>query len=261
MRIQKILDKNTGELLVSMIENEDVVNIEPIKYYHDFFIANKLVISGVPSNELKGSKKPSKRSMDVYVSSLKLWNELEKKILKTSIPSNLILLLNSNRKREQENLLKGIEITPMILVALIFRACSEYGFKFSQYRKEIYPNGIDKTKMPYAAEIKDDGDVKIFGKTELSKGFIKQAIEHRTVNIGKFIEKADNWHCFFANYKSLNGDEIWQGKHQPHFHYISNYFGLTKEKVISELKSKNYGLGNLPHLKLIGYWDNKKASH
>ena len=121
------------------------------------------------------------------------------------------------------------------------------------YQNEITPSGIDSTKMPYASLINENGEVEKFGKTELSDGQIKQVIQHRKVTVARIFDNGDRWHCFFANYRSLNGEEIWLGKNQPHFHYISNAFGISRQDLINELKAKKYNLGNVPHIKLLDY--------
>jgi len=253
MRFQKILDKKTGEIIISMYEVDDIENIDPIKYYGNFFIVNRLVMGGVPFDELDGKKEHSERSKDIFKNANELWKIKYQEIRNTQIPKNLLTLLETSKKSDQEKLLKGIELTPLILTSFIFKAFSSYGFRFSQYKNETLPTGINRKKMPYAAELQDNGEVKVYGKTDLSQGQIKQAIIQRSVIIGKIIDKGENWHCFFANYKSLYGQERWLGKNQPHFHYISNSFGLTRKKIVSELKSKKYKLGNVPHIKLIEY--------
>jgi len=179
-----------------------------------------------------------------------LWEKKPKEITDIPIPKNLISLLETSKKSELLKLINGLELSATILLVFIFEAYSKYGFKFSEYRTEILPTGTDMKKMPYAAEIKENGDLNLYGTFDLSKGQIKQAIKHRTVTIGKILEKDDVWHCFLANYKSLNGEEIWLDKNKAHYHNISNSFGLTHEKLIEELKSKKYKLGNLPHIKL-----------
>jgi hypothetical protein len=104
--------------------------------------------------------------------------------------------------------------------------------------------------MAYMRE--KDGSITKFGNTELTDGQLKMALEQRSVKIAKFIEKDEEWHCFFITYDSIGGKENWQNG-QPHFHYISNLFGIKKEDVITQIKSKKYKLGNLPHITLEDY--------
>jgi hypothetical protein len=72
------------------------------------------------------------------------------------------------------------------------------------------------------------------------------------VKVAKIIENDEEWHCFFLTYNSIAGKENWENG-QPHFHYVSNLFGIKKEDLIEQIKSKEYKLGNLPHIALKGY--------
>jgi|AntAceMinimDraft_9_1070365.scaffolds.fasta_scaffold14443_3 hypothetical protein len=252
MIFRKVFNKKNNEALLSF--SDDFIElVNPIKYYEDSFIVKQMILNGVPNKELNGKVEPSKNSKNIFIKSTILWNEILNDINKTILPKNLIRLLSTTKKSDQEKLLKGIEINPEILIAFIFKAYSNYGFKFSQYISEIPQKGVDLSKMPFAYEIKDNGQVKVYGKTELSDGQFKQAIQHRKVVVVKFLENKDIWHCFFTTFKSLRGEEIWLGKNQPHFHYLSNSFGISRERVIKELKSKKYKLGNLPHVKLTEF--------
>ncbi len=87
---------------------------------------------------------------------------------------------------------------------------------------------------------------------------MKQAIEHRKVKVAKILDKGDEWHCFFATFKSFRGEETWLGANQPHYHYISNVFGIGRAEVVNQIKSEKYKLGNLPHIKLEEYGNQPK---
>lgn len=251
MNITKIFNKKTGEAMFRF-SDKDIVSVDPIKYYGDFFIVKQMILRGVPDDELNGKTAPSEKSKEIFIESTKLWLEKLNQIRSVEIPEDLIKLLSTTKKADQEKLLKDIELTPDLIAAFIFEACENHGYKFSQYKNEIPQKGLDISKLPLAYEVKEDGEVKIAGSTELSDGQLKQAMEHKKVTIGKFLEKDDDWHCFFTNYKSLRGEESWLGKNQPHFHYISSGFGLSKEQVIKELKSKKYKLKNM-HVTLKEY--------
>jgi len=242
---------------VAMCEISNIEFVDPIEHFKNTFIVSKLLLAGVSFEELEGKIKPTNFSYDIYNESTILWNKLFYEIKNIPIPLNLIQLLDTTKKKEQEQLLKGMEITPMILLSFIFEAFTNYGFKYSQYRTEILPKGMKSEMMPHSANLLENGEIEVLGTTKLSDGQIKQAILHRTVTLGKFLEKGEIWHSFFTNYKSLNGEEFWLGESQPHFHYISNSFGLTRERVVSELKSKKYKLGNLPHIKLTNDYPQK----
>lgn len=240
MIFTKIFNKKTGEALFKFSDQNIVESVDPVKYYKDFFIVKQMIMLGVPNDELNGKTKPTEEGKQIFIKAHKLWNDKYTQIKSTQIPENLIKLLSTTKKSEQESLLKGIDLTPDLIAALIFEASEKYGYKLSQYKTEIPQKGIDLSKMPFAYEVKVSGEVKKIGKTELSDGQLKQAIKHRKVTIGKFLEKGDIWHCFFTNYKSLSGEETWLGQKQPHYHYVSSGYGIEKKKVIKELQSDNY---------------------
>ncbi|SHG11482.1 hypothetical protein SAMN05444483_1056 [Salegentibacter echinorum] len=135
------------------------------------------------------------------------------------------------------------------------------GFLLSQYSSNFQTSAIDKEKLPFAYMLNEDGEIEKFGKTELTDGQLKQALEQRSAKVAKILEKDGGWHCFFITYNSIGGKENWQNG-KPHFHYISNYFGIKKEDVIEQIKSKKYKLGNLPHIALddYGVQPDRKAS-
>lgn len=180
------------------------------------------------------------------------WQEMLQKLKHGEVPEIFLRLLEATKKSEQEALLKGAILTPDILMGLFIRA-EAMGYTLSNYSSEYAQKGVDPAKMPLAYGVQKDGNVKVFGNTELSNGQLKQAVEHRKVKMAKFLDKGNTWHCFFTIYKSLRGDETWLGEKQPHYHYISNTFGIDRAEVVAQIKSEKYKLGNLPHIKLEEY--------
>lgn len=250
---KEIINKTTGEKLI-IFDGEDFEYEKPVKHYGDEFIVKQMVVRGIPNEELNGVKKPTQQSRQIFIEAAMHWQDMLYKFKQVKVPDNLMKLLNTTKKSEQENLLKGIALTPDLLMALLIIA-EESGYTLSQYKSEYAQKGLDVSKLPFAYHVKDDGSVKIFGKTELSDGQLKQAIEHRKVKVAKFLDKGDTWHCFFTTYKSLRGGETWLDEKQPHYHYISNLFGIDRIEVINQIKSEKYKLGNLPHIKLKDYGD------
>jgi len=180
-----------------------------------------------------------------------IWEREYADIISTAYPKKFDLLLQSNKKQEQVRFLKKQKISKRGLTAFIFNACEKHGYKYSMYRGEHHHKGLDEAALPKLIHLKDNGEVFYSGNTTLSDGQLKQVIKHRTVIWSKFIDnKEENkWHCFFFTNRSLGGEENWENG-TPHIHYISNTFGLTREQVLKELKSKEYKLNNLPHIEL-----------
>lgn len=73
--------------------------------------------------------------------------------------------------------------------------------------------------------------------------------------MAKFLDKGDTWHCFFTVYRSLRGEESWQDG-QPHFHYISDKWGISRKDAVEQLKGDKYPSTSV-HISLLGYGGKK----
>jgi hypothetical protein len=250
MILERIFNKNTGEKLTS-VKGGDFEMVDPVKFYKEFLTISQMILNGVTEDELNGRVRFSEISKEVFKQSVNSTKEKIKEIKAINLPENLKRLIITQKKNEQENLIRGTSLTPDLLLALIFEAHDKHGFLYSEFRSEYPPKGIDLSQLPFAFEVNETEDkVKVYGKTSLSNGQLKQALKQRKVLIAKFIDKDDLWHCFFFTFKSLRGEEIWLGVNQPHYHYISSSFGISRDEVIRQLKSERYKLGNIPHIKL-----------
>lgn len=248
MKISEIINKNTGEKLISF-GDDDFENVNPDRYYFEAFLMKKMIFL-VPE-EILGGAEPTEKGKEILLEAAKESREFINAFRKVELRKNLTSLLGTNKKSIQQKLLNGLEMTPDILMGFILFA-GDQGYTLSQYRSEFQTAALDAGKLPKAYRIKKDGSVERFGNTELTDGQLKQALEQRSVKVAKIIEREEEWHCFFLTYNSIGGKENWQNG-QPHFHYISNLFGIKKEDLIRQIKSKEYKLGNLPHVALKDY--------
>lgn len=255
MKSQTIYDPEAGGFY-NIFSQDDFEFVDPIKHYRNLTIEtsaqiNFQMISMQKSIPLRTSEDISIALKVSYKEAEKDWTERYEKLSAIEVPSELFELLSVQKKKKQISLLKKIQFAPDLLIAFIFRAYTDFRFTLSQYIGEHYPKGTEQSQLPKLAEIVD-GKVKMIGDTSLSEGQVKHAINFRNRTIAKFLDRNDNWHCFFTNYKSLKGKESWK-EGQPHYHYISDKFGISRDKVIKELKSRNYKLGSLPHIDLLDY--------
>ena len=250
MEINFVSDEHGGAHII--MTTPDVERVNPIKFYSDWFITRDRILF---SDLLK--RKGFQLSYDIQnrvalKKAKEHWDIKYSEIIKTEIPASLKAVLKVQKKKIQVQLLKGLSITPEIILAFIFHAWSEYGYTFSQYKSEHQRPGLDKGELPSVVHVDGDQVKRAGRKSTLTDGQLKQAIEQRTVVIAKFLDKDENWHCLFATYNSLRGEENWKSG-QPHFHYISSDFGLSREEVVESLRSRHYKLGSLPHISLIDY--------
>jgi hypothetical protein len=252
IRKHKIPD-DSGNGSYTIFESPDFEYVDPTKHYAESYIVTNvsmmrdIILLEKPPVPLDFIEKY------IHREALKDWFKKLKEIEETAIPENLAELLKADSKKEQLKLLKNLSITPDQLISFIFKAWTDHGFSFSQYKSERQHTGLDKTKMPKLVEIKD-GKVNKVGKTSLTDGQLKQAVDHRKVIVAKFFDKRTSWHCLFLTFDSLRGKETWKDG-QAHYHYISDKFGIPRQKVVEQLKSGKYSLGTLPHIDLTDYRD------
>lgn len=239
MDVLRTTNPATGSIFTA-VDSGDVERVKPIEYYRaahinmfvatyqTFLLAKKTPYPLYLFDELLKNKGEAD------------WEETYRELIAVPVPQPLVNILSCTSKKEQVRELKGLSLENRELQAFVFTAWEKYGFTFSQYRAMHYPNGFDKTQLP-TVFYKEGDTVTTIGETSLTEGQLGQAIEHRHATVAKILDNGSNWHCFFLTYKSLNGKEAYKDG-TPHLHYISNLWGLTREKVVAELKSKNYNL-------------------
>lgn len=245
-----IYDKDGKGFTRAWISN-DFEYLNPIEYYSQGEIQKSIVLE----RDLLSIKDPIlASSIDdsfYYNRAIKNWKERYEKIIKTEIPEAFIKLLTCQTKNEQIKLLKEQSLTPNQLIAFIFKSYNDFGYLFSQYSAEHHHNSADPNTLPKIIHIEDDGKIKAVGNTILSEGQLKQVIEHRKVTVSKFFDKGNEWHCLFVTFKSLRGKETWKNG-QPHFHYLSDKWGVPREKVLERLKSKDI-ISSKVHIDILDY--------
>lgn len=181
---------------------------------------------------------------------IETWNELYQEIMGRTLPEKLFDILENASKKDQVKILKGMALSGDDLMFFIFKAWINYNFTYSTYSFEHAQTGLDIKEMPLFAYT-DGEKLKTVGKTNLTEGQIKQAIEHRQYLVSKFLDKGEKWHCFFLTFKSIRGGEKAWKNGKPHLHFISHTWGYTREHVLKQLQSKKYKLGSLPHIDYI----------
>lgn len=249
-----IVSKKDGTEAYHIFGSEDFEYTNPIIYYKAIFLYTNftmlkdITMKQAPFMPLQIVEKVIKAQVNNE------WKEKLRQINRITIPNNLLQLLKSEKKKDQIRLLKEVSITPDQLIAFIFKAHSVYEFTFSQYRSEHNNSNVNNEKMPTILEVRE-GIVNKVGDTTLTDRQLKQSIEQRTVVISKFLYRGNTWHCFFVTYNSLAGKEN-RNDGQPHYHYISDKFGLAREQVVEELKKKEYKLNNCPHIPILDYREN-----
>ena len=169
----------------------------------------------------------------------------------TEVHKNFLELLNTERKKDQIKLLKGMTLNPDQLMLLIFKSYNDFNFLYGTYCFKNLPINLKEKKLPKLFHLNEDGTIKKVGETDLTDGQLKSIIEQRKVIVSHFFEKEKIWHCFFLTYNSIAGKEN-HNNGQPHFHYISSGFEITKNDFIKSMENGKYLATNI-HFDLLEY--------
>ncbi|RYZ20878.1 MAG: hypothetical protein EOO10_22845 [Chitinophagaceae bacterium] len=216
---------------------DDVEYVKPSKYFEKMIVASVASMNSIFLQRQNPEAPIHLLELNSYANAYQFWTKRLAEIRSTKVSDDWQALLESKSKKEQFRLLKNAQLSSKGLMALLLLAESK-GYSFSQYTAEHDRQGLEKEKMPLLAELKD-GVVHKVGDTQLSDGEIAQAIRHRKFLNAKFIDRENSWHCFFLTFESIGGEERWKDG-QPHYHYISDKFGIPRATVLQELKSRKY---------------------
>lgn len=184
------------------------------------------------------------------------WAELETEMRSKGFPNALKWTLSAPNKRRQKQQLKQCSFSADEFISFLFYAEDE-GYLYSQYLAQHNHRGLNEDDLPELIDA-NTTPTRVVGETALTEGQLRQVISDRSVVVSTFLDKGDEWHCFFATYESLKGEENWQDG-TPHFHYLSDKFGISREEAVRQLTSRKYHLGSLPHLKIDGYEAGQKS--
>lgn len=229
-------------------EQAIVTYTNPIHFWRDVVMhvdisLMRKVLNGNKVLQISESKKEELLKKIAF----KNWLKEYQKIVDTPIQRNLLRLLETDKKSEQENLLNGLSLDYYSLMSLYFTAWNDYGYTFSNYTT-MHIKGVDANKLPAFAHIEENGKLTILGNTKAGNKEIIHAIKNQHRVVIRFLDKGDTWHCFFQTMKGISGKETGQSSH---LHYISNSWNIPREKVLNELLKERYKLPRLPHINFI----------
>lgn len=255
MDTKRIFDEN-GQGFTRCFSDHEVEGVNPVEYYKTTELNRRAIVL----RDLLQLKDPILTS---HLEDSFFVKQAEKTLIgffeeqeRTPVHENFVQLLQTTRKKNQIKLLKGMSLNTSQLISLIFKSYNDFGFLYSKYRFENLPKGLEGKKLPKLIELKSDGDVRKVGATELVAGELKNVIAHRKVIVSHFFEKEEVWHCFFLTYNSIAGKEN-HNNGQPHFHYMSSGFGISKEDFIESMRTGNY-ISTSIHFDLLEYGNQPK---
>lgn len=244
-------DKSNSKETFHVIKRGDVEYYDPsIKFLEDRLILNKQLRK---KGLIKAFPQYSEYEIDklIYFKTLEQQIYENKELLNIKLPEGLLKILAQETKKEQVRSLKNISLSHKQMKAFILRAYSEHGFRYSTYSFEHHHKGLAENHIPFFYFKDGNGKIHTTSDTNMTKGELKQMIESRKVIVSHFLDKDEKWHCFFLTIKSIKGKEYAYKNGQPHLHYISYTFGISRDKVLNEFKSEKYKLSAALHIDYV----------
>ncbi|AUP78710.1 hypothetical protein [Flavivirga eckloniae] len=151
-----------------MFDDREFEKENPIKQYGNDIIVKQMILNGVPKDEMTGKKPFTSKSQDIFKNAYEHWLNLKKDFQRIKVPKNLIKLLKTKRKKDQEKLLNGYFLPLETLTSFIFKAYHEFGYTLSQYVSEFSQKGYR--------------------------------------SVAKIIDSGEHWHCFLTTSNRLEGE-------------------------------------------------------
>ena len=165
MFTDKIYDES-GKPFTRIFAYDKVERVNPIDFYREHEIKERIIIlkDTILAKEPILSFIISDEHIAKYVKGTigEFFNEFEK----TELKENFIQLLQTDRKKDQVRLLKGVSINHEELMALIFKSFRNFGFLYSKYLFENLPKRIEEKKMPKMFHLEKDGSISKVGETD-----------------------------------------------------------------------------------------------
>lgn len=124
----------------------------------------------------------------------KAFSELKKWVQKP-VPSFLLELYSETKKKKQENLLRGKEVTVENIISWILYS-GRFGGTFSQY---CYNEGSGalKGRAPIIIDASDENNIITVGENDLSQAALKHLVENQRVVIAQFVDLPNGCWYFF----------------------------------------------------------------
>lgn len=171
-------------------------------------------------------------------------------------PEYLVRLYTTQKKKNQESLLRGKTLSSSDLICWILYG-GRFNGLFSQYG---YDGGAGDlaNRSPILIDANDTEHIITVGKTDLSNAALNHLVENQKKVLAQFVDFEDGrWFCFYRTFRGMSGRE--PGNHGKHIHFISSVYGLNRNDIID-----NFKRGKCPesgfHVKFHDNWEDSVKS-
>ena len=229
MREYYIKDKKTDSVIRGVEPSNDT-NWPPLDFFR-FGQALNLANIIEDSLKVKCPIKIPKKIINTFVLN-RVDEQLSNILSNTTRNDNLLRLLSDNKLsyKEQNALLKNQVLSASDLL-WFNKDAQEQGYLLDVFHEEKYPEKFSEKQTPNCFLKKDNGEIETIGKTDMSDGELKALLEQRKVVQARIYHRNEHWHCFYFTFKGLAGLESGMMGAKPHYHYISDKSGISREEL------------------------------
>lgn len=169
------------------------------------------------------------------------WVTRYEQFIKVPLPFEITQLFKEVKKKAQQKLVKTLRFNSEMFMSVPIYAWENYRMPYSKFTVDFLPKELVDKQFPAMLHKRGDGEFDFVGQTNMSKAEMCIAIEKRNRVISEFVGDEKHWHCFFRTLAGIKGlEQPHEG--QPHLHYISSAWGISREKVIANLSSYRYSI-------------------
>ena len=231
-------DKENSKFVTGILPKDDI-NCDPYDYF-TYLYAEAVANLWINLARKEGNTNAISETLirDLTLSEIKLKNE---EILAHShFNKKLKQILDDVEltKSEQKKILRDVTINAVDILWFNKKA-QELGYKLDIHHLETIPSVYDNKQKPMLFMENNDGFVEKIGETKMSDGQLKAILDQRKVIQTRIYHKENIWHCFYYTFKGLNGQEPGVLGAKPHYHYLSNKFGMSIEDLLERIKLNN----------------------
>ena len=229
-------DKNKKVSYRGMMPHNDK-NCRP----QDYFIFNHAYIQAnvmMQVMRLKGENIDGIESF-IYQHTLLQTKELTENILHRTLPDirlQQILSHTDYTKSQQERLWNGVTLKFSDLL-WFSKLAQDIGYLMDVYNIEMHPSVYDTKKHPLVFSKKEDGTIETIGETTMTDGEMKGLLHDRKVVQARIYHRGTTWHCFYFTFRGIAGEENGKLGKLPHYHYLSDKYGISLKTLESRIKA------------------------
>lgn len=141
-------------------------------------------------------------------------------------------------KKQQVDLWNGFELRTRDLLWFNWLA-QKVGYLLDVRVIETHPKIFNQKQMPMVFRETEDGSIDKIDDTNMKDGEMRALLQQRKVQNVRIYHKGDVWHCFYGTLRGLNGQEQGAVGSRPHFHYISDKWGIKMDDLLQRIQAND----------------------